>query len=80
MLPGKASERPPDRWSSAWPNPSDRTVGDIPAEAAVAGKPYTLRGTSDADKVIEKIIESGAKAVIPLKSNRKQQREFDRPV
>ena len=32
---------------------------------------------SDADEVLEKLKETGAKAVIPPKSNRKQQREFD---
>jgi transposase len=44
----------------------------IPAGAVVADKAY------DADGVLAKIKESGATAVIPLKSNRKQPREFDK--
>jgi transposase len=43
----------------------------LPAEAILADKAY------DADEVLETIKEAGAKAVIPLKNNRKQQREFD---
>lgn len=39
--------------------------------AVLADKAY------DADDVVEAIQEGGAKVVIPLKSNRKQQREFD---
>ena len=44
----------------------------ILAGAVVADKAY------DADGVLETVAESKAKAVIPLKSNRKQQREFDK--
>lgn len=43
----------------------------LPAEAVLADKAY------DADGLLAKLKETGAKAVIPLKSNRKQQREFD---
>lgn len=43
----------------------------IAAGAVLADKAY------DADSVLEALEASGAKAVIPLKSNRKQPREFD---
>lgn len=43
----------------------------IPAGAVLADKAY------DADGVLEMIKESRAKVVIPIKCNRKQQREFD---
>lgn len=46
-------------------------LDDVVAGAVLADKAY------DADAVLKKIKESGAKAVIPLKSNRLQQREFD---
>lgn len=44
----------------------------VVAGAVLADKAY------DADAVLEKITESKAKAVIPPKSNRLQQREFDK--
>jgi len=49
-------------------------LGDRKAEAVLADKGY------DADAIVEHIEAMGAKAVIPPKSNRKQQREYDKDL
>ena len=47
-------------------------LAGLPAGAVLADKAY------DADGVLGEIEKAGAKAVIPPKSNRKQQREYDK--
>lgn len=49
-------------------------LGERRAEAVLADKGY------DSDAIVEHIENSGAKAVIPPKSNRKQQREYDKEL
>lgn len=49
-------------------------LGEHKAEAVLADKGY------DSDAIVEHIENSGAKAVIPPKSNRKQQREYDKEL
>jgi transposase len=49
-------------------------LGERKAEAVLADKGY------DADAIVEHIEAMGAKAVIPPKSNRKQQREYDKDL
>lgn len=49
-----------------------QTIKDLPAQAVIADKGY------DADHFIAKIEAAGAQAVIPPRSNRIAQRDFDR--
>jgi transposase len=47
-------------------------IKDFTAQAVIADKGY------DADELVKTIIEQQAQAVIPPRSNRKEQREYDR--
>ena len=47
-------------------------IKDLAAQAVIADKGY------DADELIKTIIEQQAQAVIPPRSNRKEQRQYDR--
>jgi transposase len=49
-------------------------LGECRVEAVLADKGY------DSDAIVKHIETSGAKAVIPPKSNRKQQREYDKEL
>ena len=53
---------------------ADRLLEGVEAGYVIADKGY------DSEGVIEKIEEFGAIAVIPPKSNRKEQREYDREL
>jgi transposase len=53
---------------------ADYLLEDIETEHVIADKGY------DSERVLEKIKELGASAVIPPKSNRKVQREYDREL
>ena len=49
-----------------------RLIKEFAAQAVIADKGY------DADELVKSIIEQQAQAVIPPRSNRKEQREYDR--
>ena len=49
-------------------------LGSVATEYVIADKGY------DSDRVLEKVQELGAVAVIPPRSNRKVQREYDREL
>jgi transposase len=49
-------------------------LADSQAEAVLADKGY------DTDAIVEHIENTGARAVVPPKSNRKQQREYDQEL
>jgi len=53
---------------------ADRLLEDIETAYVIADKGY------DSDRVLEKIEELGASAVIPPRSNRKVQRDYDRQL
>ena len=53
---------------------ADRLLEDVETGHVIAEKGY------DSDRVLEKIEELGASAVIPPKSNRKVQREYDKEL
>jgi transposase len=53
---------------------ADKLLENIQAQAVIADKGY------DTDKVLETVEQLGAVAVIPPKSNRKIQREYDREL
>jgi putative transposase len=47
-------------------------IGDLKAKAVIADKGY------DSERLVEAIRATGAEVVIPPRSNRKEQREYDR--
>lgn len=51
---------------------AEALIDGLPAEVVIADKGY------DSDAVVKTIEASGAEAVIPPKSNRKEQRPYDR--
>jgi transposase len=53
---------------------ADRLLASVAIEYVIADKGY------DSDRVLEKVEELGAVAVIPPRSNRKVQREYDREL
>ena len=53
---------------------ADRLLESVVTECVIADKGY------DSDRVFEKVEELGAVAVIPPRSNRKVQREYDREL
>ena len=53
---------------------ADRLLDEVQTRHVIADKGY------DIDSVLEKIKELGASTVIPPKSNRKEQREYDKEL
>jgi transposase len=52
--------------------PTGQLIEGLPLEVVIADKGY------DSDAVVEAIVAKGAEAVIPPRSNRKVQREYDK--
>jgi transposase len=53
---------------------ADRLLENVKTEYVIADKGY------DNERVLQKVVELGAVAVIPPRSNRKAQREYDRQL